>query len=372
MDLKSLEISKEHLKNVGKNLEYNVSIGNNYNCLIAEARTPTEIRKFENKLDRLQQCNSLWKLDVYNTLLVKDFIKTNLCRDKFCNNCKKVKQSQRMAKFMPEITKANENYKLSQLVLTVPNVPGEQLSPTIKKHMFKAFTNLVKYLKKDKKIKGLEIDLGYAGAIRSLEVTFNENDYHPHLHVLVAHSKEIGQKKHINKYSYDHFGNREIRKFSDVEILIQKLWYLLFNDYKDLDNENRKRRKRITKDRLQELEIGYSCMIDEFQENDFLELFKYMTKGEKENSQLMDYENFKTLYFALDSVRQIQGYGVFFRIKDDDNTESVNEMYEELKNELNTKEMPEQALETVQTLINDNSFTLISKSKLHKLIKLTD
>lgn len=378
MDLRALEISKKHLDNVSKNLDYNRSIGAFYEQLIQDAATPTERNRFEKKQERLQDCNSLWDLDVYHEAKIKDFKRTNLCKDKFCNNCKKVKQASRMAKFMPEIERVGKKYKLSQMVLTVPNVPGEELRETIKL-IFKAFTSVTHYLSKKTKIKGLNFDIGYVGAIRSLEVTYKNNEYHPHLHVLLAHSEDIGPKEHVNKFSYDKFGKRETRYFSEYELLIQKLWYLLFNDYRDLKKESREKRKRITKDRIQDLESGFSIMIDEFHEDDFIELFKYMTKGDgtdhKENSpsSIMTYENFKTLYFALDSVRQIQGYGEFFRIKDDEELyEEVHELYASFIEKYQKKEVPEQVRESVHELKKDMYYTLITKNKLYSYVKKLD
>lgn len=109
------------------------------------------INRIDRKLERLQMCNQFWQIDRYDKLKIKDFIRTNLCRDKFCNNCKKVKQAERMAKFMPEINKYRDS-KMSQIVLTVPNCSGDDLHDTIQK-MFKAFARLIEYFKGKKKIK---------------------------------------------------------------------------------------------------------------------------------------------------------------------------------------------------------------------------
>jgi plasmid rolling circle replication initiator protein Rep len=383
LDLSKLSIPKKHLEAVSKNLDYNRFIGSFYEKLIADVLYKTEVNRLERKLERLQSCNNIWELDLYKQSRVKDFIKTNLCKDKFCNNCKKVKQASRMAKFMPEINRVGQKHTLSQMVLTIPNVndagEGVELRKSIKT-IFKAFTSLIEYLKLKKKIKGISFDIGYVGAIRSLEVTYKNNEYHPHLHVLIAHSFSVDEAKNINKYSYDKFGNRSVRYFSDFEILIQKLWYLLINDIKAFESglENKKRRAKITKKRLEEIEIGYSCMMDQFAEDDFLELFKYMTKGdgtdhkdkEEGSSSIMTYGNFKTLYYALNGVRQIQGYGEFFRVEDNEELfEGVEETYENIINELKKKEEPEQIKETVQALANDTNYKIISKKQLFKYIK---
>lgn len=375
MDFGPLEISKSHLFSVLKNLDYNASIAYFYERLISESESDSWILALENKLERLKNCNSLWELDFYRESGVKDFLKTNLCRDKFCNNCKKVKQASRMARFMPEIKKVGSNCFLSQMVLTVPNVCGAELRDTIKL-LFKAFSCLVKYLSLTKKIKGVDFDIGYVGAIRSLEVTYKGYSYHPHLHVLLAHEKDIGKKIVLNKYSYDSINSREVRYFSDFEVLIQKLWFTLIEDIREVNNaiSGFNKRKRITKDRLDSLECGYSCMMDRFEEDDFIELFKYMTKGNgsehKDENAIMSYDNFKVLYYALNGVRQIQGYGCFYNLKDDDSLmNDAEKLYELVIEELRKKEMPVTVWETVQAILEDSTYTVISKSRLLGFIK---
>lgn len=360
-DLDKLQIDKEHLGKVHQNLQYNSLIGSYYDRFIQEQISNVMVNRLESKLERLQMCNRFWQIDRYDKQKIKDFIKTNLCRDKFCNNCKKVKQAERMAKFMPEINKYR-NFNMSQLVLTVPNCSGENLHETIK-IMFKAFARLIEYFKGKEKIKGLDFSwLGYKGAIRSLEVTYkrkgSEEEYHPHLHALVIHEGQDGIRKHVNRYSYDKFGKKDIRKFSDFEILVQKIWYLLNNQ------------EKVTKKAIDSLELGHSCMMDQFHEDDFLELFKYMTKADGlEDGKIMSYQNFKDLYYGLNNVRQIQGYGCLFRLKDEDLSELAEERYEEIMNELRKEEEPITVSETVQALLEDDEYLLISRKKIYKYLK---
>lgn len=355
-DLEKLKISKEHLKKVDKNLKYNSLVGSYYERLIDEQTVKIEKNKFDKKLERLMDCNRFWNIDRYDIQRVKDFIRTNLCRDKFCNNCKKVKQAERMARFMPEIEKY-KHFNMSQLVLTVPNCSGEELHETIK-NMFKAFARLIEYFKGKKNIRGLDFSwLGYQGAIRSLEVTYKQ-DYHPHLHVLLIHEGSDREKHIVNKYSYDKFGNKETRRFSDFEVTIQKIWYLLIN------------KTKVTVKALDALEDGYSCMMDKFQEDDFLELFKYMTKSDGlEDGKIMTYQNFKDLYYGLHSVRQIQGYGCLFRIKDEDIADLADEKYKEIIDELKKIEDPVNASETVQDLLADSEYLLISRKQIYKHLR---
>lgn len=352
--LRKIQIDKEHLGKVHCNLRYNGLVASYYDQLIDEQPSKLLIVRLERKLERLQDCNRFWEIDRYDKQKVKDFIRTNLCRDKFCNNCKKVKQAERMARFMPEISKY-KHFNMSQIVLTVPNCSGDDLHDTIKQ-MFKSFAKLIDYLKGRKKIRGLDFSwLGYMGAIRSLEVTYKENDYHPHLHVLLIHEVENGIKEHTNCYSYNKFNKQQVRKFSDFEILIQKIWYLLNNGVK------------VNQKAISELKVGYSCMMDQFHDDDFLELFKYMTKADGlEDGKIMTYENFKHLHYGLHSVRQIQGYGCLFRLKDDDLSELVDEKYDEIINHLKQKEEPVQVSQTVQALLQDDEYLLISRKKIYK------
>ena len=355
--LKPLEVDKEHLHKVQQNLKYNTLVATYYARFALEQEHLHLSSRIVNKLERLAQCNRFWNIDRYDKQKVKDFIRTNLCRDKFCNNCKKVKQAERMSRFMPEISKYKE-YNMSQLVLTVPNCSGEMLRDTIK-IMFKAFARLIEYLKLKKLIRGHDFAwLGYKGAIRSLEVTYKKDSYHPHLHVLLVHEGADSEKVHTNAYSYDKYQKKDTRYFSDLEILIQKIWYLLINGH------------RVNAAAIDNLEIGYSCMMDQFHDDDFLELFKYMTKADGlEDGVIMNYENFKVLHDGLLNVRQIQGYGCLFNLKDEDISELAEEKYAEIVKELRQKEEPVNCAETVQALLEDNEYMLISRKKIYKHLK---
>lgn len=361
VDLKHLEFGKQHLNSIQTNRFYNDFVLNHYRRLQYDKRFQVDPNKIGNKIDSIQDCNKFFELEVYHKQLVKDFLRTNLCKDKFCQNCKKVKQASRMARFIPEIQKY-KNEGLYHLVLTTPNVDYDGLKPMIK-NQFKAFATLIELLKGKKKIKGIDFDSwGFLGAIRSLEVTYKGNSYHPHIHCLLCFTGGLGDKLYENTYSYDYRNKKPklTRKFSDKEILVQKIWQLLITG------------KRLTLKNINSLEVGYSCMIDEFKEDDYHELFKYMTKsngadGDEESK--MTYKNFVTLYFALMNVRQIQGYGCFFRIKDEDLSEEVDSIYDSVIEELKKIEPPEHKLETPQELILDTKYTLISRKTIHKYLR---
>jgi hypothetical protein len=354
----AIEVPKEFLKKVYENVMRNETITNYYRRLKEE----TNLENLTNKARSVEECNTVIEVDRYETEKVKDYIRTNLCRDKFCNNCKKVLQATRMAKYIPVLKKQRAN--LYHMTLTQPNCSSEELEQTIKK-MSKKFRLLIQILRGEIKIKDLDFSAwGYEGAIRSLEITFksNPNDpqcYHPHYHVAIAfnHKTTLDEKHVENIYSKSRKSPNNIKLFSSEEILIQKIWYLLMNEQK------------ITKKSIDALEIGYSCAIDRFKKNDYAELFKYLTKTIDENSKELTYEHFKTLYFALHRVKQIQGYGIFYNVKDEvteEEIEQANSLYDALIAYLKEKECPIQEFNRLEDLLKDTLYTLISRKRILK------
>lgn len=359
-----IKVTKEALESVVENIKYNELILMYYSKYEQEQRGLKEagaIYYFDpdtiiNKMDRMSSCNKWWLIDRFDISKVKNFKKTILCKDKFCNNCKKVKQAQRMARYIPELKKYKDS--LYHLVLTVPNVKGEDLKDTIKK-IVKAFRKLMYYIRGERVIRGYEwlSDAGYKGAVRTLEVTFKDDIYHPHFHIgIVFDNVELDKlkKKHVNSYSYS-YGDLK-NYFSDIEILIQKLWYLIINDI------------RITASNIDNLKEGYSCKLEKFKEDEYQELFKYLVKGQDENNNF-SYENFKTLYESLHRVKQIQGYGVLYKIDDDLDDELLEDLYNEFIEELYRKEIPIEIIQSPGELIEDKEYILISKKSYIKYLK---
>lgn len=365
MDLEHLRVPKDLLQKVDTYRDHNNVIVSYYERLMQES-PPVLQNTLSNVTENLRECNRLWFIDFYQKQKVKDFQKTNTCKDKFCSNCKKVKQASRMARFENEIFKQLDNYDYaSQMVLTVPNVPGVELEETIK-NMTKAYAKLNRMFRNEKVhtpkwVMELLGELDYHGAIRTLEVTYKNDEYHPHFHVLLIHNNWMGEKKHVNQYSFDKYKKRELRKFTDFEIVIQKLWRMLIEG------------QRMGKKNYDALEVGYSCMVDPCQEGDYLELFKYMVKTSTEDSKFMQYHQFKTLYFALKHVRQIQGYGIFHNFNDD--TEELmnlaDQIYDIVKNKLNEEEVPVSVWQTVKELLkdDDDEYLLISRKQIFKHLR---
>lgn len=316
MDIDNIKIDATHVAQSQVNREYNRKIIDYYNYFIQnEQFLVFKKETLINKRDSLSNCNKVWILDYYKNLNIKKIHKIHLCKDKYCTNCKKVVQASRMAKYIPNL----EPYSsyLYHLTLTLPNVDGNQLHMTIK-NMAKAFKRLIIFLDGRKKIKGLDFSSwGYEGAVRSLEITFNGDNYHPHYHAAIAFKGLNLNKSTINNFSYDYKnGVKELKRmFSAEEILIQKIWCLLLNN------------KIVNLKNINNLDLGYSCNMDLFRESEYQELFKYMTKGTDENDNVLSYKNFVTLMYSTYRLKQIQGYGVFYNINDDGDTEKLVDMY---------------------------------------------
>ena len=353
-DLKGIEITKYYVNQILVNNKYNQEVITEYYHRLQQE---FQYINLQNKIDNISNCNSWWLLDYYKQQKVKDFKKTNLCKDKFCNNCKKVKQASRLSNFMPLINQYKEQNSLYHLTLTVPNCEGGDLASIIKT-MFDSFRRLIRYFALDLKVKGLDFEkYGYIGAIRSLEVTFKGDSYHPHLHCILAFNNPLINNKYIeNTYSLSK--KNGYRKFTDFEILIQKIWYLL------------NKKIKVTKKAIDELELGYSCAIDNIDESSVYEVFKYMTKSTDEEKNVLTYENFKTLYFSLHRVRQIQGYGCFYNIKDDDSIiDEVDDLYNVIIELLKSKENPLEVSQTPEDLLTDDENIIISRKRIFSYLK---
>ena len=351
--LKNLIMPKDFIINIADNVEYNNVIIRYYNRYKEENIPLHDILK--SKMERVQECNRYWVMDTYEIQQVKDFKKTCLCKDKFCNNCKKVKQAQRMQKFTP-LLKEHEN-ELFHMCLTVPNCSSVDLRDNIKKQ-FKKFYVLNRYLKGEKKIKGLDFEhWRYKGCVRSLEVTFKKDSYHPHIHaVFVFGNRNITRKKEYENIFSRKFGVVE-NLFSFEEILIQKIWYLLNNDI------------RVTLKNINSIDSGYSVKFDKAKKEDYLEIFKYMTKATDEKNHVLTYENFKVLYVSLNGVRQIQGYGCLYNVKDIEiDALEVDKIYEPMIVDMKKIENPEVTMDRPRDLQN-STYTIISRKKLFQQLK---
>lgn len=131
-----------------------------------------------NKATRLKTCMTYLEFMKYGENL--KLIYSNSCHVRLCPLCAwrrslKVYRDTRVV--FDEIKKSYKGSRFLFLTLTCKNVKGEELSETITKMLY-AFKMMFKY----KAFK--EFVLGF---MRSLEVTYNQEDeeFHPHIHVLI-------------------------------------------------------------------------------------------------------------------------------------------------------------------------------------------
>lgn len=370
IDISKVTMQNAMLQKVEENRKHNEIISKYYYYNQKNALTGADAKQHMKRGLKVFYCNKRWDIDWYVTQGIKDYKKTYLCHDKFCMNCKKLKQAIRIAKFVP-VLEQHEN--LYHIVLTVPNVPGTELKFTIK-NMFSSFKQLIRYLNGNDKIVGLDFGKWqYEGALRSLEVTFNPYDYHPHVHVVMKLNgiTDIVDRKRIqNTYSIDYRSGQVKRLFSDEEVLLQKVWRLLIDG------------QRVSWEAVENLTLGYSCMIDPICNDDYYELFKYVAKGDgragqgdsEEDNYYMSYKNFADMWSSLHKTRQIQGYGCFYNMGIDEEEEEmlINQMdidYDEFIESLKKNETPVFARQSIQELLDDSSNTLISRKRYLDYLK---
>lgn len=327
------ELKKEHFEELKKNTKYNYQIADFYlerfkkegfeipECIdnpddifeYLEKRSLRDVSfleskraKWLNKSRNIFNCCKYLDLDCYLKLKIKDVKRINLCRDKFCLNCQKKMANERQVRFAPELDKLRNDYEVFHLILTVPNCDGADLVSVVDK-MYKKFPYMLEFFKGKRKVRGVDfLAYGYAGAVRGLEVTQDEKKcFHPHFHCMVLFKKGLDlEKTIINPYSFDHGVLKN--KFSSLEILLQKLWYLLLNG------------ERVTLKAIEELKLGYDVQMSNSLGH-YHEVFKYAFKGafdEEKGVFLYNEQTFWTLYEAFHSRRMIQGYGLLYNFNE--------------------------------------------------------
>lgn len=364
--LNKMKVDKDEVNKIYENKEYNSLLACHYVDMAKKMenfesdedlapiyewlRNKSKSDNIYNKSEYIDTCCNYWDINWYKKHFIKEVTKINLCHDKFCNNCKKVLQALRLHKYENELSKHGD--KLYHMTLTVPNCNGLDLRDVNQK-MRDKFKWLVDYLAGKRKIKGIDFSTwGYLGALRSFECTIPDDDeFHPHFHIGLILDCELSKKYIRNTFSYNHKGGRKEFKsaFCKEEIMVQKIWYLLINDIK------------VTKKNIDELEVGYSCKIDKFAEGEFMELFKYMTKGTTESGQAISYHQFTCLYYGLYRLPQIQGYGVLWHIEDDFSYDEVVDEYNKVIESLMALETPVNLIEGIEDVLLDKKNAYVSK-----------
>ncbi len=328
-----------------------------------------------NIAERMRKCCRYWDIDHYSFQGVKDLLRTNACKNRFCDSCQNAISVQRERKFAPVLDDLSKVYDVYHIVFTVPNVYAEELKPCIDR-MYKQFAYVNRLFGGDAKINGISFyKYGYVGAVRALEITKNriEGTFHPHFHCIFVLRKGLNLdkgRKHINRFS---FNNPDVKKshhkreygaperyFSDFEILLQKIWRLRYDGI------------RLTKKNVKELKEGYS-VICEKAEGKYKEVFKYATKGifkEGEGNALCGYRDFLPLFSALYGRRLIQGYKLLNGFDFEDFSQDVDEEYKKIRDTLDYLEKPIRAFEFLNEIeSNVHKYTYISRSSVAELLR---
>lgn len=359
MDINDNLIDKDYFRDLKQHVSKNYLISDFYMDMFHEL----DDYSFYNRSKNIDLCCKWWDVDYYRMQAVKDIKRVNLCRDKFCFNCQSMLALKRQAKFGPVLDQLRADFMVCHLILTVPNCSAAELKPLLDK-MYKRFPQMMRYFKGDKKVWGVDfLKYGYQGCVRGLEVTYNNqtHEFHPHFHCMILFRKDLDLTKHnINSFSYD--DGHLNRYFSDLEILIQKVWFILMNDC------------RVNLTNINQLREGYSCMLDD-SEGYYHECFKYSCKGafdESKGAFLYNEDVFRTLFYALKNRRMIQGYGCLHNFDDLDGEileDEVSFEYAQLLSKLKEIEDPLFCIDSLDDVIEQSSYCrFISKSNLKRLI----
>lgn len=319
--------------------------------------------KFMNKSKFIDGCCKLWDVDFFQQLKIKNIKRVNLCKDKFCFNCQSMFAIRRQLQFGPILDAFRKEYDVYHLVVTVPNCEGGELKALINK-MYKKFPFLLRYFRGKAKVKNIDfLKYGYAGAVRALEVTQNQEtkEFHPHFHCMVLLRKGLDLKgKYISSFSYGK--ENGFHKFSDLEILMQKIWYLIMND------------ERVTVKSIEELKQGYDIYMTD-SEGHYHEVFKYACKGAFDPDKgafLYKEQVFWTLYDSLNKRRMIQGYGKLYSFDDVDGdilNDELDYMHEKIISSLIDFEKPTLKIESLDYIIEQSVYCkYISKNILRRIL----
>ena len=292
MDFKDRKIDKEYFQDLKNKTNHNWQIADFYK----ERNEETGEEVFFSKSRAVDGCCKYWDVHFYSHLKVKDIQRVNLCKDKFCFNCQSMFALRRQLRFGLILDELRKIYDVYHMVVTVPNCNYDELFPLLKR-MYKKFPYIIDYFKGKKKLRNVNFaKYGYVGAVRALEVTKNQDtdEFHPHFHCMILLKKEMNlEQRYINPYSF----NRGVLeyKFNELEILLQKVWFLVMND------------EKVTAKAIEELALGYDLRMDD-SNGYYHEVFKYVCKGAfdlDKGAFIYDKKTFWTLYDSLYNRRMI-------------------------------------------------------------------
>lgn len=334
---------------IAHKVEYNLKYAEHY----MRRYMDTNLKKYLSLFERLQNCHRSWFGDHYKKSGVFNVKRVFHCHNRWCWLCTHLEQAQRLYKFTTKFESLSAVYDLYHVVFTVPNVYGDELKDCMER-MKDSFYKIILYFQGHRKITDVDFtQYGFAGAVRSFEIVIKPRDYHPHIHALFLLKKDLGLiKDNINTYSFR--DGRMDRKFSDLEILLQKIFFLAYNG------------QRVNLANIDAVPIGYSCMMDLVEGDAWHEVFKYATKMSKDGASVCTYEQFCLLDDIFYNKNMIQGYGVLKGIDGEVEIDpSAEILFQKILIMLSKTETPERDvnfnLDKLVEELHNNNMTVISK-----------
>ena len=262
--------------------------------------------KLKNKSDNILDCLNLWEWHKYEKNKLLDLQRVNRCKNnRFCPNCRKLDLAKCIHSFQKPFSDLllDGNYPYL-LTLTIPNCPGDKLEETID-FLNKCFARLWRGFFEDSQNTIKFRELEFTACLKVLEITYNRQrkDYHPHLHCVVF--SKYYNEFYFRKYIRGHHSNkrRSLNFHSEADLHIAKIWTMIVDkvrltekNYFNMPNDPTKL---------------YQVDIKEMDDSGIYEVLKYTFK----DSDVANYEVFKTLVGALANKRIRKGYGSLLTFK---------------------------------------------------------
>lgn len=172
----------------------------------------------DKNLENIWNCGTFLNFFATEDLEKKKLNKSNFCKNRFCPMCswRQAKKDALKISILLKYIQAELGLEFIFLTLTAPNVVGVELNDEIKRYN-KAFSKLLKRKEVSKIAKG---------TVRKLEVTYNKerDDYHPHLHVMIAVNKSYFKKKdYISKKKWLELWQEVMEDTSITQVDIRRM-----------------------------------------------------------------------------------------------------------------------------------------------------
>ncbi len=313
-----------------------------------------------NRPKNMKDCLSFWEWDMYVQNELLDLQRTNLCKDRYCLNCRRVSLSCAIEEFKrPFLEMTMKGYKPYLMTLTQPNVEGKDLKKEVEK-LSKSFSKFWEWINRiDKSFYKQRLFVAKA-CIRVLEVTVNEKyqTYHPHYHVILFTDGNENPCDFIKQYQGEWSWKRKAyTQLSECDMQIRNLWHRAYNGItlKQFDDN-----------------YDYKCDIREMDGvGGVYEVFKYTFK----DTDIKNYENFKYIFQGLAGKRIRQGHGELYRLNLEKEelvkTDSIEAYLKE-----KSDEVPQTIITQFKSLFNvDTSyykFKKISRFKINETVANLD